>query len=94
MPTGRFFYGRKMIDIKEKIYELERILDLEAKSYRPMRNVVDMYFNGDEDRAKLFFYAIGVYQRGFISKQELYELANMAGATRGLVDSLLDRMGV
>lgn len=84
----------QMFDIKEKIYELERILDLEAKTYRPMQGVIDMYFNGDEDRARLFFYAIGVFQRGFINKQELYELANMAGATRGLVDSLLDRMGL
>jgi len=83
-----------MINIKDKIHELERILDLDAKSYRPMQGVVDMYFDGDEDRARLFFYAIGVYQRGFIDKQELYELANMSGATRGLVDSLLERMGL
>ena len=83
-----------MMDIKERLYELERILDLETRTYRPSQGVVDMYFDGDEDRARLFFYAIGVYQRGFIDKKELYELANMAGATRGLVDSLLDRMGV
>tara|TARA_R110001599_G_scaffold174976_3_gene366980 strand:- start:1984 stop:2250 length:267 start_codon:yes stop_codon:yes gene_type:complete len=84
----------KMFDIKEKIYELEKILDLEARSYRPMQSVIDMHFDGDEDRARLFFYALGVFQRGFIAKQELYELANMAGATRGLVNSLLARMGL
>jgi hypothetical protein len=83
-----------MINIEDKIHELERILDLDARTYRPMKSVVDMYFDGDESRARLFFYAIGVFQRGFISKNELYELANMSGATRSLVDSLLDRMGL
>ena len=83
----------KMINIKDKIHELERILDLDAKSYKPMQGVVDMYFDGDEDRARLFFYAVGVFQRGFITKDELYELASMSGATRGLVDTLLERMG-
>lgn len=84
----------RMINIEDKIHELERILDLDAKSYRPMKSVVDMYFNGDDVRARLFFYAIGVFQRGFISKDELYELANLSGATRSLVNNLLERMGL
>tara|TARA_Y100001938_G_scaffold78211_1_gene108079 strand:+ start:1557 stop:1826 length:270 start_codon:yes stop_codon:yes gene_type:complete len=83
-----------MFSIDDKLYELEQILGIEARDYRPMKAVIDMYFSGSEKHARLFFYGIGVFQRGFISKQELYEIASMAGASRGLVDSLLDRMGL
>lgn len=95
---GRFFYGLMMnsidILIEEKIHELEQILGLERREYAPMQQVVDMYFNGDERRARLFFYGIGVFQRGFISKNELYDIASLANATRGLVDGLLENMGI
>ncbi len=80
--------------IEEKIHELEQILGLERTNYTPMREVVDMYFDGDDRRARLFFYGIGVFQRGFISKDELYDIALMANASRGLVDRLLENMGV
>tara|TARA_B100000519_G_scaffold132739_1_gene114690 strand:- start:2185 stop:2454 length:270 start_codon:yes stop_codon:yes gene_type:complete len=80
--------------IEEKIHELEQILGIERAQYTPMQEVVDMYFNGDKRRARLFFYGIGVFQRGFISRDELYDIALMANATRGLVDRLLENMGV
>ena len=80
--------------IDEKIHELEQILGLERAQYNPMAEVVSMYFDGDVRRARLFFYGIGVFQRGFISREELYDIALMAKATRGLVDRLLENMGV
>lgn len=80
--------------IEEKIHELEQILGLERAQYTPMQEVVEMYFNGDNRRARLFFYGIGVFQRGFISKDELYDIAQLANATRGLVDRLLENMGL
>ena len=78
-----------MHEVEEKLFEFERMLGMEAQGWNPTTDVTSLYFKDNKKNAKLFFYGIGVFQKGLISKEDMYHVAFLAGATRGFVDGLL-----